>query len=95
MTFSVSWLPSARRDLDRHFYAMNDRNPIAASRAVREILSAGASLAIFPHRGRLVEGSAQRRLKVAFGKVGYFLYYRVEGDRVFILQVSHGREDRI
>ncbi|NJM49470.1 MAG: type II toxin-antitoxin system RelE/ParE family toxin [Alkalinema sp. RU_4_3] len=93
MTFSVSWLPSARYDLDRHFYAMNDKNPIAASRVVREILSAGASLAIFPHRGRVVRDS-QRRLKVAFGKVGYFLYYRVEGSQVFILQVSHGREDR-
>jgi plasmid stabilization system protein ParE len=32
MTFSVQWLPKAEADLERHFDALNDKNPIAASK---------------------------------------------------------------
>lgn len=93
MTFVVVWLSEAEGDLERHFQVLNDQEPRVASRAVRAILAAGASLAVFPHRGRLMEGTQQRKLRVAFGKYSYVLYYRVEGDRVLIVRVHHGREN--
>ena len=92
--FDVSWLPEAMTDLERHFEFLNERNPDAASRAVRAILSAGSSLARSPDRGNTVPDSMQRKLRVFFGKSGYVLYYRVEGSQVFILRVHHGRENR-
>jgi plasmid stabilization system protein ParE len=95
MTFSVSWLPDAERDLERHFDGLNQLNPSAASRGIRAILAAAASLAVSPYRGRSIEGTEQRQLRVFFGKYGYVLYYRIEDDRVFILRVHHGREDRL
>lgn len=95
MTFSVQWLPNAEADLERHFDALNDKNPIAASKATRLIFKAGASLSVFPYRGRSIDGTQQRKLPVPFGKYGYVLYYRIEDDLVFILRVHHGRENRM
>ena len=94
MTFSIRWLPEAEADLERHFDALNARNPIAASKAIRLIFKAGSSLSVFPYRGRSIDGTQQRKLQVPFGKYGYVLYYRIEDSQVFILRVHHGRETR-
>jgi plasmid stabilization system protein ParE len=42
----------------------------------------------------LIAGTQQRKLRVAFGKDGYVLYYRVEEQSVFVLRLHHGRENR-
>lgn len=73
------WLSEAEGDLEQHFYRLNDQDPDLASRAVRAILAAGASLAVFPNRGRAIAGTQQRKLRVAFGKYGYVLYYCESG----------------
>jgi toxin ParE1/3/4 len=90
----VIWLPVALEDLQKQFEFLNERNPDTASRAVRAILNASATLANFPERGTLIAGTNQRKLRVFFGKYGYLLYYRLEGDRLFILRLHHGREER-
>lgn len=92
--FEVVWLPAAFSDLERQFNFLNEKNPDAASRATRAILSAGASLASNPERGTLVPETDQRKLRVFFGKYGYLLYYRIQDEQVFILRVHHGRENR-
>jgi plasmid stabilization system protein ParE len=92
--FEVIWLPEALSDLENQFNFLNEKNPDAASRAVRAILSAAASLAKSPERGFTVSGnSSQRRLRVFFGKYGYMIYYRIESNQVFILRIHHGRSD--
>jgi plasmid stabilization system protein ParE len=90
----VIWLPVALDDLQKQFEFLNERDPDVASRAVRTILNGGATLAKFPERGTVIPGTNQRKLRVFFGKYGYLLYYRLEGDRVFILRLHHGRENR-
>jgi plasmid stabilization system protein ParE len=92
--FEVVWLPVALKDLERHFDFLNEKNPGAASRASRAILNAGASLSKYPERGAAISRTNQRKLRVFFGKYGYFLYYRIEQQKVFILRVHHGRENR-
>ena len=89
--FEVIWLPDALSDLDKQFDFLNEKNPGAASRAVRTILSAASSLAKLPQRGATIPGTNQRKLRVLFGKYGYLLYYRIESNQVFILRVHHGR----
>jgi plasmid stabilization system protein ParE len=91
--FEVIWLPVALNDLNKQFEFLNEINPDVASRATRAILTAGASLANFPERGKAIPETDQRKLRVSFGKYGYLLYYRVEIEQVFILRVHHGRED--
>lgn len=56
--FEVSWLPEALADLQRHFDFLNEKNPEAASRAVRAVLAAGASLAELPDRGIAISSTA-------------------------------------
>jgi plasmid stabilization system protein ParE len=92
--FEVIWLPDALTELERQFDFLNEKNPDAASRAVRAILSAAASLAKSPERGPAIPGTTQRKLRVFFGKYGYLLYYRIEDQQVFILRVHHGRSDK-
>jgi plasmid stabilization system protein ParE len=92
--YAVVWLQSALDDLDRQFDFLNEKNPEAASRAVRAILSTSASLADAPERGTLIPNTHQRKLRVFFGKYGYILYYRIESQQVFIVRVHHGRENR-
>lgn len=89
--YEVVWLPEALQDLDKQFEFLNDRNPDAASRAVRLILSAAASLAKSPQRGLAVPNTDQRKLRVFFGKYGYLLYYRIDDRQVSVLRVHHGR----
>jgi plasmid stabilization system protein ParE len=89
----VIWLPEAMADLERQFAFLNEKNPDAASRAVRSITAAAGSLAASPQRGVAIAATNQRKLRVFFGKSGYVLYYRIEADRVFILRVHHGREN--
>lgn len=91
--FEVIWLPEALSDLEKQFDFLNEKNPDAASSAVRAILSSAASLAKSPGRGPTVPGTPQRKLRVFFGKYGYLLYYRIENQQVFILRVHHGRSD--
>jgi plasmid stabilization system protein ParE len=92
--FEVAWLPEAQEDLERHFAALNPKNPEAASRAVKAILRAASSLAVSANRGVAVPGTLERKLPVAFGRYGYVIYYRVVEQRVYILQIYHGRENR-
>jgi plasmid stabilization system protein ParE len=92
--YEVIWLPEAMADLERHFAFLNEKNSDAASRAVRSITSAAGSLAVSPKRGVAIADTNQRKRRVFFGKHGYVLYYRIEADRVFILRVHHGRENR-
>jgi plasmid stabilization system protein ParE len=92
--FEVIWLPEALADLEGHFDFLNEKSPKAASRASRTILNAAASLANFPERGMPITGTQQRKLRIAFGKDGYVLYYRVDEQSVFVLRLHHGRENR-
>lgn len=91
--FEVIWLSDALHDLEKHFDFLNEKNPDAASRAAKAILSSAASLAKSPQRGVAIQGQNQRKLRVFFGKYGYLIYYRVEENRVFILRVHHGRSN--
>lgn len=92
--FEVIWLPVALKDLERQFDFLNEKNPEAASRASRALLNTGASLSKNPERGKIIPGTNQRKIRVFFGKYGYLLYYRIEEQKVFILRVHHGRENR-
>jgi plasmid stabilization system protein ParE len=92
--FEVIWLPAALTDLENQFDFLNEKNPDAASRAVRDILNAAASLAKSPERGPVIPGTTQRKLRVFFGKSGYLLYYRIENQQVLMLSVHHGRSDK-
>lgn len=62
MTTPVIWRPAAFTDLARIVAHIAAENPIAARQVGRELLLAGDSLTMFPHRGRRGRVSGTREL---------------------------------
>jgi len=91
----VVWLPEAIIDLVRQFDFLKLKNKDAAAQAAQVIREAGFSLAENPEKGAaLQDGSGRRKLVVPFGKYGYVMLYVLEADRVIIVRIYHGRENR-
>lgn len=78
----------AKLDLIRAYIAQFD--PEAAQRFAARLIEAGESLREFPRRGR--PASSDRRELVVIPP--YVIRYRVDGDRVVISDVKHGRQQR-
>ena len=84
----VIWSPAALREIAQIYRYIAQFNPHAATSLAGELLSAGDSLEMFPHRGRPVPGTALRELTVVYP---YIIRYRVTDDHVRVLRVRHGR----
>ena len=91
---SLIWTKQALADLARLHRFLAERNPDAARRAVRAIRDGMRLLEAHPEAGRPVEGmdSEFRERWIGFGRGGYLALYRLDGSRVVILTVRHGRE---
>lgn len=91
----VVWLPEALDDLNGLYERPERRNPDAAVQAVQAIFAAADTLANNPQRcPQLRTNPNRRKLRVFFGKRGYLIYFEIQNDTVYILQVWHGLEDR-
>ena len=88
------WTPRALDDLVRLHRFLAKRNPEAARRAVRAIREGLHLLETHPEAGRPAEGMEPefRERWISFGSGGYLTLYRLDGPRVVILAVRHGRE---
>ena len=88
----VVWRARALTDVGRIVRHIAVDNPVAAGRIGRELLLAGDSLVMFPHRGRPGRLAGTREL-MAIGP--YLLVYRIAGaDAVTIVRVWHAAQDR-
>ena len=91
----IEWLPDAKADLQRLYDFIRPHNPQAAARAVEAIILGVDQLAEFPEAGRPWEPDLDfRELIVPFGARAYVVRYRLFGERVIIVRVWHGLEDR-
>ncbi|HEV6967766.1 MAG TPA: type II toxin-antitoxin system RelE/ParE family toxin [Roseateles sp.] len=89
---TVFWRDAARADIARLTRFIATENPVAAQQVARELVLAGDSLVVFPHRGRHGRLSGTREL-VAYRP--YILVYRVNGNGdVTIVRVWHGAQSR-
>ncbi len=91
---SLIWTPRALADLARLHRFLAPKNPDAARRALRAIRDGLRLLEAHPEAGRPTEGMepAFREWWIAFGGSGYLALYRLDGARVVVLAVRHGRE---
>jgi len=91
----VKWLPTAIDDLKRLHAFIEPHSPQAAARAVDTLVEAAGSLAEFPEKGEPWEPEpAFRELTVPFGARGYVIRYRTQANRVIIVRVWRGLENR-
>jgi len=91
---ALIWTPRALADLDRLHRFLAERDREAARRAIRAIREGMRLIEAHQEAGRPAEGMdpAFRERWIAFGGSGYLVLYRLEGPRVVVLVVRHGRE---
>ncbi|MBN8958665.1 MAG: type II toxin-antitoxin system RelE/ParE family toxin [Rhizobiales bacterium] len=85
----LEYAPLAQSDLRAIFLYVKDRNPRAALSVVDEIRSRCESLLLFPLKGARTGIAGIRRLEI--GRYPYFIFYRVEGDKISIVHIRHTR----
>ena len=93
---SLTFSPTALRDLDRVRAFLRNKNRAAARRALQKILTSLKNLEDNPAMGRQVEDRSDeyRELVIPFGRDGYIAAYRYNTEVLMVLGVWHQREDR-
>lgn len=88
------WSPEALQGVRRCHRFLAEKNPDAASRAVRAIREGMQIVASHPGVGRPADkmDPAFREWLIPFGESGYAVLYRVDGDAAMVLAVRHQRE---
>ncbi|HCH1049337.1 TPA: type II toxin-antitoxin system RelE/ParE family toxin [Vibrio parahaemolyticus] len=90
----VIYTPSSVRDLDRIREFLKSKDPRAAARAGKTIISSMREVAKVPSIGKPIEQMPQefRDWIIDFGQTGYVVRYRISGDKIVVLAVRHQRE---
>jgi plasmid stabilization system protein ParE len=88
------WTETALADLVRLRRFIEPKNSRAARQAAEALKKGAALLLNHPGLGRRLEGRPDREITIPFGKHGYVIRYRLDGDDVVILKIWHGLEDR-
>lgn len=88
------WSEAALADVVRLRRFIEPHNPDAA-RCAAEALKKGAALLLdHPGLGRRLAGRQDRELDIPFGKRGYVMRYRLDGDDIVVLRIWHNLEKR-
>ena len=89
------WSAAALADLDRFAAFLHEYHPHLAGEVGQAILAEAALLADNPKIGRpLAEHPDYREIVLRVLNARYVLQYRLEADRIVMLRVFHGREQR-
>lgn len=90
----IVYTAAALRDIERLRAFLQPKNQTAARRAGEAIRNGLRILASQPRMGRPADDLPEpyREWVIEFGRDGYVVRYRVDGDVVTILAVRHGRE---
>lgn len=95
MTHRVEYSVPARRDIERLFGFLLQRDKPAARRALNAIQNGIKILELFPFNGRMAGGGNPmvRELVIPFGDAGYVALYAVRDGTIAILAIRHQVED--
>lgn len=92
----VEWSADALADLDRFAEFLHAHFPHLAALLGRDLIERAKLLAANPNLGQPIQGhSDYRQIIVRVLNAPYVMQYRVAEDRIVILRVFHGKEDRI
>jgi plasmid stabilization system protein ParE len=91
----IEWSAEALADLERFAGFLQDHYPSLAPIVGAAIIEKAGILAHFPELGRADHDRPEyRQLVLRVLNAGYVFQYRYDGERVVMLRVFHGREDR-
>lgn len=90
MALEVVWSPEAVEDLESIAAYIERDSPYYARAVVRRIVELGRDLPGFPEMGRVVPELGDRAIRERF-IYSYRVIYRIDGARLLIVAVVHGR----
>ena len=91
----LEWSAAALADLDRFAAFLQDRHPHLANIVAVEILEKARILQEHPQLGRAIEGRKDyREVALQVLNATYVFCYGYDGERLVMLRVFHGREER-
>lgn len=94
-TLTLEWSAAALDDLDRFAAFLHERYPLLAKVIAAEIMIKTGIISQHPQLGRPISGSPiYREVPLAVAKATYVFRYAYDGDRLVMLRVFHGREQR-
>lgn len=88
----LKWDVAALADVDAIGAYISRDSPSAAKRVTAYIRVVTENLEFSPRMGREVEGDLWR--EIVLSRYPYLVSYRIEGDEVLILAVTHQARDR-
>ena len=94
---ALRWLPEAVLDLALLRDFIRVHNPDAAQRAAKRIRDSAFRLLRFPFAGIPVQNIDKHQLKdlfIPFGQAVYWMRHAVTDDKIIIIKIWHGRENR-
>lgn len=91
---TLIWTVAAIGDIIRLREFIEPHNKEAAIRAADVIKKSAAILLDYPLIGKLTDNKQERELPISFGKRGYVMRYKINGNAVVILRVWHSLEDK-
>lgn len=86
----ILWTDEAVGNLEAIVTYISAFNPAAAERLADRLIAVADSLAEYSERGRDA-GEGRREMTTLWP---YILRYRLDGDRVLILRIRHGAQER-
>lgn len=91
----IEWSQDALDDLDRFSEFLQRQHPDLAQIVAQEIAAKVQALSTFPRLGRPIAGREEyRQLVLQVLNAPYVFQYRFDGERLVILRIWHGREER-
>jgi plasmid stabilization system protein ParE len=91
----VEWSDDALADLERFAEFLEQHYPALAQIVAREIIAETKILSRHPKLGKPIAGHGEfRQVVLEVLKAPYIFQYRFDGERLVMLRLFHGREER-
>ncbi len=93
--YQLIWVKEALGDLEQCREFLKSKNPKAAKNAVKRILEVTQLLSEQPYLGNPIDDMPEfQKINIPFGKYGYVLKYRIDGQKIVILRLWAGRQEK-
>ncbi|MCK5355495.1 MAG: type II toxin-antitoxin system RelE/ParE family toxin [Methyloprofundus sp.] len=93
--YQLEWVKEAISDLEECRNFLKSKNPKAAKNAVKRIIEVTKLLVEQPYLGNPIDDMPEfQKINIPFGKYGYVLKYRLDGQKIVILRIWAGRQEK-